>query len=1343
MAKQPKGLKITRDGKKFTASWTNVKTGKNSVDKIAYKYKINGGKWQPKKKWSTSSTTNKKKFYEANLSKALSSVSFKVKTSPKKSSAWSKPIDDQFKVELPPEVTLSVEEQTYPSAEFTWSVTWPSNENQNNSKKILTDVYWRTGVEYNAGETPGPKVSWMKDTNTNKEYWWHPRNVNNSVTSGSWTHVENPGDVAGKKFTRWIEAYSVGPGGKTKVNRASIRYALPNEPKIKENFEVNKDGVRKRLDPIAVPDKSYYYVYFKYSIARSYSTPIESIMPQYYIGAPESITEEGMYPPATGWTDTVKTLPPDNNKDIVAAAGFNTTNTVKDNQCLWVRVVSKNSDKQNQQAPSDPYLVYKGALSKPDNVDVGELSTTTLRSTVKADNKSGVNDSFIAIYRLIDEKEVCVGIIPNGKKETIVQYSKYEENPVLRLYTVAGKYEPSSDFKHSEDISLDPEKLYFYVAPSNDDYDYETVSSDAIENPSQEWLYEKNGDLYSYTNDSSVVTEKQYYKIVKPEYIIVDSSSGSPANSHWFEISGESLYSVTDLWKSSSVEATSVIKVPQNITVARSGQSGSVRVNWDWPWNNADVAELSWSKNEEAWESTQEPSRYEITKSKPASWVISDLENGTNWYIRVRIGVLGTDGTNYGPYGNANPWPLALTSNPSTPLISASKRVITVDGETTISWIYSSADGTAQESATLYEVIEENGQTVYNTLKTVGSEQYVNIKAQDDNWQWSAGEEHNLVVTVQSKAGLPSENYSNVVTISVAEPAKCKIVDPSFENGVLTKMPITFSAIEDYILTEDETVIADKKYYEATDIAEHVFTYVGEMDPDRYQPVESPVGNPSEQGWYEYYNEVYILTQDTEPVEGKTYYIKFSENPKENGWYESYGSGYILTEDTSMVSGTEYYNRSGDPIYEYNEVTPIDNPKSHGYFERKPLDIDTIVSATIKRAENFSQARPDDSEFDGFKDETIYSGTPEDGNFVINTEDLVSNAYLDDRADYILELDVQDELGQTDKDTIPFTVAWEHQAFSPEATVEIDQEATVAYLHPIAPKSSIEYIPTTDTEIDSYSTYYEPAAVINPVVEDLESYFEFTDPAYVYTKDTQIDLSKTYYTMEKVDTPVIEDIGSYYEYSTIDVCDIYRLSVDKPELIYEGATFGETYVDPYPTIGEYGGHRFVCRTPNGDYITEDNEIAWTDTLEEDGDRFDTHSNIIDFDGDRVFLLYEVDLSNSWSKDFKETRYLGGSIQGDWNPGVAKTSSMNVTTVSDLDQETIRLMHKLANYPGICHVRTKDGASYSADVQINETYEYTRAPRFNKYDLSITKVDAETLDAVTLEEWIRDNAEESE
>lgn len=200
------------------------------------------------------------------------------------------------------------------------------------------------------------------------------------------------------------------------------------------------------------------------------------------------------------------------------------------------------------------------------------------------------------------------------------------------------------------------------------------------------------------------------------------------------------------------------------------------------------------------------------------------------------------------------------------------------------------------------------------------------------------------------------------------------------------------------------------------------------------------------------------------------------------------------------------------------------------------------------------------------------------------------------------------------------------------------------------------------------------------------------------------------------------------------VCDIYRLSVDKPVLIYRGATFGEFYVDPYPTIGEYGGHRCVYRTKNGDYITADNQLAWVDLDEADGDFLDIEDNIIEWSGGRILLRHNIDLSNSWKKDFTETQYLGGSVQGDWNPAVSREGTMTAVGIATTDQDLIQAMRRLAVHAGICHLRTKDGSNFACDIQVSESYKQSTAHKIVEFTLKITRVDNQVLDGMTLEEW---------
>ena len=201
-----------------------------------------------------------------------------------------------------------------------------------------------------------------------------------------------------------------------------------------------------------------------------------------------------------------------------------------------------------------------------------------------------------------------------------------------------------------------------------------------------------------------------------------------------------------------------------------------------------------------------------------------------------------------------------------------------------------------------------------------------------------------------------------------------------------------------------------------------------------------------------------------------------------------------------------------------------------------------------------------------------------------------------------------------------------------------------------------------------------------------------------------------------------------------DTCDIYRLSADKPELIVSGAVWGTTYVDPFPALGEFGGHRVVFRTVNGDYITADNTMAWIDLQEDDRDILNVESSIIDFPDGRAVLDHNLTLSHTWKKDFQETKYLGGAIQGDWNPGVSRTMKLTGVAVVEDDPEMIQTFRKLSAYAGICHVRTPEGSSFAADVQVQEDEGYSDGAQTASFSLTITRVDPEWLDGLPYSEW---------
>ena len=87
------------------------------------------------------------------------------------------------------------------------------------------------------------------------------------------------------------------------------------------------------------------------------------------------------------------------------------------------------------------------------------------------------------------------------------------------------------------------------------------------------------------------------------------------------------------------------------------------------------------------------------------------------------------------------------------------------------------------------------------------------------------------------------------------------------------------------------------------------------------------------------------------------------------------------------------------------------------------------------------------------------------------------------------------------------------------------------------------------------------------------------------------------------------------------------------------------------------------------------------------------------------------------------------MQGDWNPGIRRSGTVGTRAVILDKPETIEAMRRLAVYPGICHVRTPDGSSYAADVQVSESQTYKESGAIASFDIKITRVDPEGFDGI--------------
>lgn len=340
---------------------------------------------------------------------------------------------------------------------------------------------------------------------------------------------------------------------------------------------------------------------------------------------------------------------------------------------------------------------------------------------------------------------------------------------------------------------------------------------------------------------------------------------------------------------------------------------------------------------------------------------------------------------------------------------------------------------------------------------------------------------------------------------------------------------------------------------------------------------------------------------------------------------------------------------------------------------------------TIKRAEDFHTPRPDDpDDYRGYRGDTIFeagsSQPDENGNYhiSISLEDL-NNAgvQFDDGAEYQIITTVSDSQNGDGQiavlDTIPDPDDSEAEHFD---------RFFVDWTHQAVAPSEFSTEPEVQVD-DEYGV-----AIIS------------------------------------TGTPV----QSNYEEG--DSIDIYRLSADAPMLIYKGAQFNSSYVDPYPTIGKRGGYRLVYVTNNGDYIDNDNIPAWTDY---EGSIYSLFS-LIDFRNRELEFKFNVDYDWTWTKPFTMTHYLGGGIEGDWTDGTEGSGNIKGNVIDDYEPETYDLIRDLATHNNICHVRTLEGSNFTSNVQVSDSRSYKDPGHLHGVSLSITRVDNPFYDAIPLDLW---------
>ena len=65
---------------------------------------------------------------------------------------------------------------------------------------------------------------------------------------------------------------------------------------------------------------------------------------------------------------------------------------------------------------------------------------------------------------------------------------------------------------------------------------------------------------------------------------------------------------------------------------------------------------------------------------------------------------------------------------------------------------------------------------------------------------------------------------------------------------------------------------------------------------------------------------------------------------------------------------------------------------------------------------------------------------------------------------------------------------------------------------------------------------------------------------------------------------------------------------------------------------------------------------------------------------------------------------------------------------------LQLVRRLAVYDGPCHIRTSDGSSFTANIEVSEESNHSDLGMRVSYTLKLEQVGTEGFDGMTLAEW---------
>lgn len=1134
---------------------------------------------------------------------------------------------------------------------------------------------------------------------------------------------------------------SLGPGGHS--TPWIYKHYVFAEPKSAKDTTVTKvkDDPIKQLIEISV----------KWNAPANPAHPINGILAMYCIGVPSAGLQ---LPSDANWQQYRDPYKDIKGNDTVK---YNLNVSLKRDECVWVRLDTSHSP--YPPTIGSPVLAHIGKLANPVITNV-DPHYDTHRVTVTATNNSQVEDSFLAIIFQSSGNSPyngkILGVIPHNRSDVTFAIPDTEEGETITFraiayaaatYTVVGN--PNGIQVYTINGYMESYSGSFYGPTADGYYNLPFCHISVFDSFVNKEFY-TSGDVLIEEQDMDICQLAVLQGHVA--FVVKMNSESNKVPSYgtvWFR-SKETDSSPVDAVYMQSDEVTSdseieTPKAPSNIVLTQLADNRGVRVEWDVSWTEANGAEVSWADHEDAWESTAQPSTFEVSNLDRPVLTIADASAGTKWYIRVRLFKKTSSGNNvYGPYGYPGEgyYPFDLASAPVKPWLELSKSTVSEIGETVASWVYVSTDTTNQQSAFLYE-IGANGEETLVAQEQTAQHITLDLRYLRDNdvvTNWVNGTTHSLAVRVVSESGAESE-LSDTVTLTIA-PRIIVNLDTSdsltYHKNVTdpvtyTGTTITFDAGEDDNIKDISEIRAEispvENPAEEFDILK---SYVCSEDDESKKDITIEYTSTIQGLVDKALNDGVLLYNDTCVVTAnRDWIIKQGENVVVKASTTLVGVEHFSENDTLELAlpKTGYKSITGMTLtVNSNEYTPYWGDIV-GDFYGGTVNLTSGVVTSLYSSDGTLLPEPVDYQIETttpYLENGTNTISSEDGNLTVVIASEVDEGYELSQLPFIFTATGAGETGVTHAH---IERAQTSPIYCPDDRIKNGYEDEILYQYDYPGEETQRVLgQNLLSNFDDGVMYRLVVIVADQIgqVAQVERVFKvnWSDQALV-PEGSVYFYDPNSWSSAAVITPIAPTGASGTAHA-----DIYRLTADKPELIYTGAEFGEAIVDPYPTIGQMGGYRIVYVTADGDYYTTENTPAWVDIPLNLRCKF----QMIDFGSTHIDFKYNINLDNNWKKKFTQTDYLGGGIQGDWDDGTSFDSSISGNTFYDIEPEVYEQLRDLGDYLGYCHLRTIDGTNIVANIDVSDSSSYNPLEHQHDISLSITKVDNPDLDGVTLEEY---------